>query len=203
VRCLVWPCPVPARQESDVDKAAAAGQQTAAPHAQPLPRRYAMRPRRSFQQQHLSPPTTPLGTFFNRYHARKSSTLCDLPAPPSNPLCTRHPHPQHHPRPAEASPHSTTGTNHTLASRLWHPSNLLPKARIAPEPTRPKRDLNTGRQTPHCSSPTSIASPTFPFDSTWRTLALAQKPMVACTSGPRPNRCTCIAQTRPNKRYSH
>jgi hypothetical protein len=66
-----------------------------------------------------------------------------------------------------------------------------------------KRDLNTGRQTPHCSSPTSIASPTFPFDSTWRTLALAQKPMVACTSGPRPNRCTCIAQTRPNKRYSH
>jgi hypothetical protein len=170
----------------------------------PPPRRYAMRPRPSFpQQQHLSPPTTPLSTFFNRYHARKSSTLCDLPAPPSNPLCTRHSHSQHHPRPTEACPHSTTGTDHTLASRLWHPSNLLPKARIAPEPTRPKRDLNTGRQTPHCFSPTSIASPTFPFDSTWRTLAPAQKPMVACTSGPRPNRCTCIAQTRPNKRYSH
>jgi hypothetical protein len=169
----------------------------------PPPRRYAIRPRPSFQQQHLSPTTTPLSTFFNRYHARKSSTLCDLRAYSSNPACTRHS--QHHPRPAEASPHSTTGTDHTLASRLWHPSNLLPKARIAPEPTRLKRDLNTGRPTPHCSSPTSIASPTFPFDSTWRTLAPAQKPMVvvACTSGPRPNRCTCVAQTRLNKRYSH
>jgi hypothetical protein len=159
-------------------------------------------PSDSLSAGHPEPATTPLTTFFNIYTRARVQHSATCVHQTSSPITLYS---------ALATPPSTSRgqqlqpptTDHRPHSGLSHPSNGLPKARIAPEPTRLKRDLNTCRQTPHWLCPTSSASSTFPFDSTWRTLALAQKPMVACASGPRPNPRICITPTRLKKRYSH